>query len=136
MPFKSLTGIKFFKIRFKIIQKRTLFKFVDFTQVPRSHELRGVPWHGNILANQWQLPEASCNLDLTKELEDLDFYLNLEMNQTFVKVDHFSDGTFIVTYFTYIVFPETRIRYMKIPQETLLFVIFLIQLAGENKDIS
>lgn len=44
--------------------------------------------------------------------------------------------SFIVTYFTYIVFPETRIEYMKIPQETLLFVIFPIHLAGENKDTS
>jgi hypothetical protein len=39
-------------------------------------------------------------------------------------------------YFTYITFPGTTIRYVKIPQETLLFVIFPIQLARERKDTS
>jgi len=44
--------------------------------------------------------------------------------------------SFIVAYFTYTVFPGTRIKYVKIPQETLLFVIFPIQLARKSKDTS
>ena len=44
--------------------------------------------------------------------------------------------TFIVIYFMYIVFPGTNIRYVKIPEEILLFVVFPIWLAGESKDTS